>query len=166
MLWGSGGGGSSTVVSKHVGHIQGMYTGKPMSQLIWSYTSSETSDLSALAISICTVAAHDSRLLTLRVRSLLNWNLNIPLITYFRYHLTEICAVIGTHSTVWGDKLLYGHVPDPFPQCWIGSGLARLKLIVYCMWNSLVPKCSTKFELTSAWEWGCKWNTYCISLFA
>ena len=27
-----------------------------------------------------------------------------------------------THSTVRGDKLLYGHVPDPFPQC----GHARL----------------------------------------
>ena len=27
-----------------------------------------------------------------------------------------------THSTVCGDKLLYGHVPDPFPQC----GHARL----------------------------------------
>jgi len=25
-----------------------------------------------------------------------------------------------------GDKLLYGHVPDPFPQCGIGSGHARL----------------------------------------
>ena len=22
-----------------------------------------------------------------------------------------------THSTVCGDKLLYGHVPDPFPRC-------------------------------------------------
>ena len=22
-----------------------------------------------------------------------------------------------THSTVCGDKLLYGHVPDPFPWC-------------------------------------------------
>jgi len=25
-----------------------------------------------------------------------------------------------------GDKLLYGHVPDPFPRCRIGSGHARL----------------------------------------
>ena len=25
-----------------------------------------------------------------------------------------------------GDKLLYGHVPDPFPRCGIGSGHARL----------------------------------------
>ena len=25
-----------------------------------------------------------------------------------------------------GDKLLYGHIPDPFPQCRIGSGHARL----------------------------------------
>jgi len=35
--------------------------------------------------------------------------------------VTEYCAVIATHSTVWGDKLLYGHIPDPFPQCGIGS---------------------------------------------
>jgi len=34
-----------------------------------------------------------------------------------RYHVTEYCAVIGTHSAVHGDELLYGHVPDPFPQC-------------------------------------------------
>jgi len=49
-----------------------------------------------------------------------------PLITYFRYHVTEYCAVIGTHSTVQGDKLLYGHVSDPFPRCGIGSGHTRL----------------------------------------
>ena len=49
-----------------------------------------------------------------------------PLITYFRYHVTGYCAVIGTHSTVRGDKLLYGHIPDPFPRCGIGSGHARL----------------------------------------
>ena len=35
-------------------------------------------------------------------------------------------GLIGTHSMVWGDKLLYGHVPDPFPRCGIGSGHARL----------------------------------------
>ena len=46
--------------------------------------------------------------------------------TYFRYHVTEYCAVIGTHSTVRGDKLLYGLIPDPFPRCGIGSGHARL----------------------------------------
>jgi len=40
--------------------------------------------------------------------------------------VTEYCAVIGTHSTVRGDKLLYGYVPDPFPLCGIGSGHARL----------------------------------------
>ena len=40
--------------------------------------------------------------------------------------MTEYCAVIGTHSTVRGDKLLYGHIPDPFPQCGIGSGHTRL----------------------------------------
>ena len=40
--------------------------------------------------------------------------------------MTEYCAVIGTHSTVRGDKLLYGQIPDPFPQCGIGSGHARL----------------------------------------
>ena len=52
--------------------------------------------------------------------------LNFPLITYFRYHVTEYCAVIGTHSTVRGNKLLYGLIPDPFPRCGIGSGHARL----------------------------------------
>jgi len=40
--------------------------------------------------------------------------------------VTEYCTVIGMHSTVCGDKLLYGHVPDPFPQCGIGSGHMRL----------------------------------------
>ena len=54
--------------------------------------------------------------------------LNFLLITHFKYHVTEYCAVIGVHSTVRGDKLLYGHVPDPFPQCGIGSGHMRLVL--------------------------------------
>jgi len=36
--------------------------------------------------------------------------------------VTEYCAVIRMHSTVCDDKLLYGHVPDPFPRC----GHARL----------------------------------------
>ena len=40
--------------------------------------------------------------------------------------MTEYCAVIGTHSTVRGEKLLYGLIPDPFPRCGIGSGHARL----------------------------------------
>jgi len=40
--------------------------------------------------------------------------------------VTEYCAVIGTHSTVRGDKLLYGQIPDLFPRCGIGSGHARL----------------------------------------
>jgi len=40
--------------------------------------------------------------------------------------VTEYCAVIGTHSTVRGDMLLYGLIPDPFPRCGIGSGHARL----------------------------------------
>ena len=51
-----------------------------------------------------------------------------PVITYFRYHVTEYCAVIGTRSTVRGNKLLYGHVPDPFPRCGIGSGHVRLQV--------------------------------------
>ena len=29
-----------------------------------------------------------------------------------------------------GDKLLYGHVPDPFPRCRIGSGHARLGVLL------------------------------------
>ena len=52
-----------------------------------------------------------SALLMLQVHFLLT--LKFWLITFFRYHVTEYCAVIGTHSTVWGDKLFYGHVPDP-----------------------------------------------------
>jgi len=42
--------------------------------------------------------------------------------------MTEYCAVILVHtsSTVRGNKLLYGYVPDPFPWCGIGSGHARL----------------------------------------
>ena len=42
--------------------------------------------------------------------------------------MTEYCAVIGMHSMVRGDKLLSGHVPDPFPWCGIGSGHVRLCL--------------------------------------
>ena len=48
-------------------------------------------------------------------------------IDHIRYHVTEYCDVIGTHSTVWVDKLLYDHVPDPFPQWGIGSGHAKLQ---------------------------------------
>jgi len=59
-------------------------------------------------------------------RSIQTEILNFPVNTYFRYHVTEYCAVIGTHSTVRGDKLLYGQIPDPFPRCGIGSGHARL----------------------------------------
>ena len=42
--------------------------------------------------------------------------------------MTEYFAVIGTRSTVRGDQLLCGHVPDPFPWCGIGSGHTRLAL--------------------------------------
>jgi len=53
-----------------------------------------------------------------------------PLITYFRYHhVTEYCAVIGTHSTVRGEKLLYSQIPDPFPRCGIGAGHVRLRVV-------------------------------------
>ena len=41
--------------------------------------------------------------------------------------MTEYFAVIGTRSTVRGDQLLCGHVPDPFPWCGIGSGHTRLE---------------------------------------
>jgi len=44
--------------------------------------------------------------------------------------VTEYCTVIGRHSTVRGDKLLYGHVPDPFPRCGIGSGHAIATRVV------------------------------------
>ena len=40
-------------------------------------------------------------------------------------HVTEYCAVIGTHSTV-GQKLLYSHVLDPLPWCRMGSGHVSL----------------------------------------
>ena len=80
------------------------------------------------------VLAHDSRqfllssLLMLQVHSP---QVDFPLITYFRYHVTEYHAVIGTHSMVWGNKLLYGHVPGPFPLCGTGSGHARLGICVH-----------------------------------
>jgi len=48
--------------------------------------------------------------------------LKLKFFLLIRYHVTEYCAVIGTHSTVCGDKLLFGHVPDHFPWC----GHARL----------------------------------------
>ena len=83
------------------------------------------------------VPTHDSRLfslsilLMLQVCTVLKLKISIfPLITYFR---AEYCAAIDMHSTVQGDKLLYGHVPDPFPRYRIGSGHARLPL-------SLPPK--------------------------
>jgi len=65
--------------------------------------------------------SHASSLLSTQTEILI-----FPLITYFRYHVTEYCAVIGTHSMVWSDKLLYGHVPVPFPLCGMMSGHARL----------------------------------------
>ena len=40
--------------------------------------------------------------------------------------LCTLKGVIGTHSMVRGDKLLYGQILDPFPRCGIGSGHARL----------------------------------------
>ena len=67
-------------------------------------------------------------LLTLQVRALFKLTFWIfPLITYFRYHVTEYCAVIGTHSTVQvrprGDKLLYRkfQVACPKTQYWISN---------------------------------------------
>ena len=41
------------------------------------------------------------------------------------------CDVMAGFRSTWlikflGDKLLYGHVPDPFPRCGIGCGHARL----------------------------------------
>ena len=95
-------------------------------------------ELSAPAISISTfVPAHDSRhfllsiLLMLQVCALLKPKIWIfPLITYFRRPVAECCAVIGTHSTVQGDNLLYGHISDPFPLCGIGSGHTRLDLVM------------------------------------
>ena len=50
------------------------------------------------------------------------WILNLPVNHIL--HVTEYCAIIGTHSTVWGNKLLNGHVPDPFPWCGMGFGHA------------------------------------------
>jgi len=42
------------------------------------------------------------------------------LINYLKYHvswLNTVLWLVHTRSTVQGDKLLYGHVPDPIPQC-------------------------------------------------
>ena len=65
--------------------------------------------------------------------------------------MTEYCAVIGMHSTVRGDKLLYGQIPYPFPRCGIGSGHVRLGLYMgqkrgksSIYENTLyLPQCST-----------------------
>jgi len=70
---------------------------------------------------------------TSHASSSLSTQADFPLITYFRYHVTEYCAVIGTHSTVWGNKLLYGHVPDPFPLCGTGSGSSKTKPLQFVM---------------------------------
>jgi len=41
----------------------------------------------------------------------------MSLTAHFRYHVTEYCTVIGTHSV--GDKLLYGYAPDwILPSVW------------------------------------------------
>jgi len=40
--------------------------------------------------------------------------------------MTEYGATTGMHSTVWGNKLLYGHVPDLFLLCGTGSSHAKL----------------------------------------
>ena len=62
--------------------------------------------------------------------------------------VTEYCTVIGTHSPVWGDKLLWCHVPDPFPWSRIGSGHMRL-----CeLHGSKLAKLSPTF-LTFAMYW-------------
>ena len=53
--------------------------------------------------------------------------------------MTEYCAVIGTHSTVRGDKLLYGQIPDPFPRCGIGAGHARLVYLVVILPHEVTP---------------------------
>ena len=45
----------------------------------------------------------------------------VQLITCFRNHVTEYCTVIGPHSTVRQDGLLYGKSPDHFPFCEMGS---------------------------------------------
>jgi len=55
------------------------------------------------------VPAHGSNSLSTQTE-----NLDFPV---NQDHVTEYCAVICTHSTVCGAKLLYGHVPDPFPRC-------------------------------------------------
>ena len=44
-----------------------------------------------------------------------------------------------------GDKLLYGHVPDPFPRCGIGSGHARL-----------LSNMASKFVMLGWGMYGCK----------
>jgi len=78
----------------------------------------------------------------LQVRTLFKLKFWIfPVITYFRYHVTEYRAVIGTHSTVRGDKLLYGQIPDPFPRCGIVSGHARLIIPMLFCWSAIPTSC-------------------------
>jgi len=91
--------------------------------------------------------------------------LNCPLITCLRGHVTEYCALIGMHSTVRANKLLYGHVPDPFPLCGTGSG--KTNSVVHNppalgSMQSFPPICSSNLapnwwsgdhQLTSVWVW-------------
>ena len=75
------------------------------------------------------------------------------LIAYFRYHVTEYCAVIVTHSTVRGNKLLYGHVPAPFPRCatWdypLSTSVYRSSLLLlYAAWEATNICLMHPFEL-------------------
>ena len=67
--------------------------------------------------------------------------------------MTEYCTVIGTHSTVRGDKLFYGQIPDPFSRCGLGSDHARLRM---CVREGLVTHVQI-LGLTSEFE-NNQWN--------
>jgi len=58
------------------------------------------------------------------------FKLNVPVDNILQVSCGWKGAVIGTDSTVWGDKMLYGQIPDPFPRCGIGSGHARLSTLL------------------------------------
>ena len=60
--------------------------------------------------------------------------LKLKLLSFPVNHIFQLScdAVIGKHSTVRGDTLLYGHVPYSFPPCGMGSGHMRL-----CMWGQI-----------------------------
>ena len=48
---------------------------------------------------------------------------------------------------LWGNKLLYGHVSDPFPQCGMGSGPTSLPHTVYTYMHTVTHNYATAHTL-------------------